>query len=308
MDNITIVTAFFDIGREDWQKWTRNNHQYINNFKFWARIKNKMVIYTETKFKKEILDIRKLYGLENRTTLIVIDDIYSCDKNIYTKIKDVMSSNIFKSFRKHPQNPESWNAKYNYITYLKSFFVTNAIENNLVTDFAAWIDFGFAYNGKGAYPYSEEFNFIWQYNFKNKMYLFLIDEIGINKPIFDIIKNMDTYIAGNAVIGPKSLWPIYHKLCRRAVISLTDCGFADDDQTIALMAYKSNPNIFELYKISSWWGWLKELGGNHLTIRHYKKKKHKEYKKASILAYKEKQYKQALIFYLKYIMEKIKGK
>ena len=34
----------------------------------------------------------------------------------------------------------------------------------------------------------------------------------------------------------------------------------------------------------------------------------KDVKKASILAYKEKQYKQALIFYLKYIMEKIKGK
>lgn len=308
MNDITIITAFFDIGREAWKNWNRNNEQYINNFKFWARIKNKMVIYTESKFKKEILNIRKAYDLENKTTLIIIDDIFSCDKEIYLRINKVMSSNIFKSFRKYPQNPESWNDKYNYVTYLKSFFVVNAIEKNLVTDFAAWIDFGFGYNGKGDYPYSEEFDFLWQYKFKNKIYLFLIDEIGINKPIFDIVKNMDTFIAGNAVIAPKYLWPTYHKLCRNAVISLTDCGFADDDQTIALMAYRSNPDIFELRKIPSWWGWLKELGGNHLTIRTHYKKKHKEYKKASILAFKEKNYKKSFILYIKYILEKIQGK
>ena len=308
MDNITIVTAFFDIGRENWKNWNRNNVQYLNNFKFWARIKNKMIIYTEPKFEKEILNIRKSYGLENRTNLIVINDVYSCDNEIYLKINKAMNSNIFRSFRKYPKNPETWNDKYNYITYLKSFFVIDAIKKILTTEFVAWMDFGFGYNGKGDYPYGEEFNFLWQYNFKNKMYLFLIDKIGIDKPIFDIVKNMDTYIAGNAVIGPKNLWPIYHTLCRQAVISLTDCGLADDDQTIALMAYRSNPNIFELYKISSWWGWLKELGGKHLTIKKYNKKKHKEYKKASILAFKEKKYKQSLILYIKYIMMKIQGK
>lgn len=39
---ITIVTAFFDIDRSNWQgEMQRSNDKYVEFFKFWARIKNK---------------------------------------------------------------------------------------------------------------------------------------------------------------------------------------------------------------------------------------------------------------------------
>ena len=40
MSDITIVTAYFDIGRGNWNNSERGNNKYINYFKFWARIKN----------------------------------------------------------------------------------------------------------------------------------------------------------------------------------------------------------------------------------------------------------------------------
>lgn len=301
MSEITIVTAFFDIGRTSWENSQRSNHEYMEAFKFWARIRNNVIIYTEKVFAEEIFNIRKSYGLEQRTKVITIDNVLNCDREIYDKMAAVMQSNIFRSFRKDPESPESWNAKYNYIMYLKSYFATDAINRKLTNDFVAWFDFGFGKNGTSDYPNEKEFDFLWQYDFENKMYLFVIENIGIDKPIFDIVREMDVYITGN-IIGPQNLWSIYHNLCRECIISLTDCGLADDDQTVSLMAYRKNPELFKLYQVDTWYGYLKDLGGAHLTIRPYKKKKYKDYKKYSHLYFEEKKYKNSFICYYKYII------
>lgn len=49
MNEISIVTAFFDIGRKNWKGFERDNSTYANYFKFWARVKNHIVVYTEPK-------------------------------------------------------------------------------------------------------------------------------------------------------------------------------------------------------------------------------------------------------------------
>lgn len=302
MSEITIVTAFFDIGRTSWENSQRSNHEYMEAFKFWARIRNNVIIYTEKVFAEEIFNIRKSYGLEQRTKVITIDNVLNCDREIYDKMAAVMQSNIFRSFRKDPKSPESWNARYNYIMYLKSYFITDAINKKLTNDFVAWFDFGFNKNGTLDYPYKEEFDFLWKYDFENKMYLFVIEDIGIDKPIFDIVREMDVYITGNTVIGAKILWPQYHSLCRNSIISLADCGMADDDQTIALMAYRKKPQLFKLYKVNTWCGWLKELGGSHLTQKIFKEKKYKKYKRCALLYFKERNNTKAFFYYCKYLM------
>ena len=63
MNDITIVTAFFDIGREKFKGYERGNNKYINYFKFWARINNNIIIYTNANFEKEIKQIREDFEL-----------------------------------------------------------------------------------------------------------------------------------------------------------------------------------------------------------------------------------------------------
>ena len=45
----TIVTAFFDLRRGEWQDSGRSINRYIDAFAFWAGIKNKIVVYTNRK-------------------------------------------------------------------------------------------------------------------------------------------------------------------------------------------------------------------------------------------------------------------
>ena len=67
---------------------------------------------------------------------------------------------------------------------------------------------------------------------------------------------MHTYIAGAVTIAPKNLWQNLADLYRQAAISLGQCGFADDDQTLAVMAYRANPEIFEVHYIDNMYGAL----------------------------------------------------
>lgn len=59
MSELTIVTAFFDIGRKNLKDAPRSNQKYAEFFKFWARIKNKIVVYTDSAMAKEVKKNKK---------------------------------------------------------------------------------------------------------------------------------------------------------------------------------------------------------------------------------------------------------
>ena len=46
MREITIVTGFFDIGRDKYAFYSRGVEKYLDYFRFWARIQNQIVVYT----------------------------------------------------------------------------------------------------------------------------------------------------------------------------------------------------------------------------------------------------------------------
>jgi len=69
---------------------------------------------------------------------------------------------------------------------------------------------------------------------------------------------------GAPFIVPSSLASILWEEEKRAMISLLDCGFIDDDQTIMLMVSR-NTNFVNLVKSNGWNLALKENGAPHLT-------------------------------------------
>ena len=105
MNDITIVTAFFDIGREQFKGYERGNNKYINYFKFWARINNNVIIYTNADFEKEIKKIREDFGLLEKTRIVIIENYTNFDKNLYKKITDVMNNEISLNFHKDIKKP-----------------------------------------------------------------------------------------------------------------------------------------------------------------------------------------------------------
>lgn len=306
MSEISIVTAFFDIGRKDWKGFERDNTTYANYFKFWARVKNPLVVYTEPKMAEQVKKIRADYNLLDKTTIIVIEDVRKLDAPIYNLISNVLSNKLTIKFRRHPWMPECCNPLYNYIMYMKTYFLNDAINKGLTkNNMVAWIDFGFNHGG-ATYLNSEEFSTtLTDNNLNKKIHLFAVDKLD-NTPIFEIIRNMHIYIAGAVMIAPSNMWQVLADLYKQATISLAQCGFSDDDQTLAIMAYRAKPSLFEIHSMDDMFSSF-DIFNLNLTkcpIKQYKKTR----KEAQRLLYKEKQYGAGLKLFFKYLWLKLQKK
>lgn len=273
-DKITIVTAFFPLKREEWKGFERPNNKYLEYFEFWARIQNDMVIYTDLETSKYVEEIRKVKYHRDNTKVVIIEDWKRIDEEIYQNIKNTMKSNLSINFKMYPTFPEAWNAEYNYITSIKSWFVQDAVNKKLANGMIAWVDFGFNHGGD-YYSVSSEFDFEWRYNFDNdKITLFTINELD-DLPIFEICRRMNSYIQGGIMIAPDYLWEKFWKLSRQSILSLCQVGLADDDQTITLMAYRKNPEIFKIVNSSNWCEPLNQCSNTNFTIRKIANRKFK---------------------------------
>ena len=270
MAEITIVTALFDVGRKKWTDFERDTETYLEYFKFWARIRNKVIIYTDRITGEKVLKIREEFGLQDRTKVIVIDCIEECDPDIYQRMEKTIANKRTVNYRKYPKNPESYSAKYNYIMLLKSWFVKNAVENGYADGMIAWLDFGYNHGGE-TYTDPCEFDYMWEYDFSDKIHLFSIAPLD-DTPIFEIVYNMDVYFSGGVIVAPADKWGDLWSMVRNSMYCLTQCGFVDDDQTLMLMAYREYPELFEVHYIEDWFLPLKIFGGNHLTVKKKKKK------------------------------------
>lgn len=252
MSELTIVTAFFDIGRDSWGRMNRGSNKYLEYFRHWASIQNKVIIYTAPQYAEVAFKIREECGRADRTEIVVIDDVFAYDAEMYHRIRHVMENKYAWYFRYRLRVPESWNYNYNYVVSLKPYFVKDAVEAGRAKGMIAWVDFGFDHGGS-TFPKSEEFNFLWDYDFSHHIHVGL-DRPLDERPIFNIVRNLTTYIRGNIMIAPDDLWLTFQKLYRQAMWSLTSCGLADDDQTLTLMAYREKPEIFKFYSMPTWGG------------------------------------------------------
>ncbi len=147
----TLVTAFFDIGRRsslvsDVPYQLRSNDKYFSYFKFWARIRNKLIVYTQPEFVQRVMDIRRSFGQEENTIVIPVEDVYAIEPEIYSRMKKIEDENQFARLRWVYQTMES-KAKYNYAVFMKFFCVADAAEKYIDTENIAWIDFGFNHGG-----------------------------------------------------------------------------------------------------------------------------------------------------------------
>jgi protein YibB len=263
MTEITLVTAFFDIGRTEYSLIPRSNDKYFEYFKFWSRLENTLIIYTDSENADRILQIRREFGLEDKTQLIVVEDIYNIEPGILKDMEDVASNRNFIDYRLH-ENATSNTAKYDYLMLLKSWFLADAVRRKLTSETVAWIDFGFNHGGK-VYTNPKEFAFKWEYEFDSKIQLFYLNSYD-EQPIFEIVRKLNDCIMGPLIVSPASLCEEFWELNKQSMMILISLGFIDDDQLLMMYSYRRRPEIFDLRK-SSWFLGLKEFGGPHLTVR-----------------------------------------
>lgn len=276
-NSITIVTAYFRINRSSWQGFERSDEQYFEHFKVWAKVQNVLVAYVETEEMRQlILEYRRNLSLADKTKVYIIHDCLQLEPQLFAGLKTATENPIQRKYRLLANNPESWNPTYNYVMLLKAWCVCDAIKKGVASDMVAWVDFGYNHGGDPI-DKSSDFGFEWSYMFPDKINLFTIQDID-NRPIFDIILSMDTYIMGGIIVGIDYLWNEFWALLKQSVSEQNACGLADDDQSALLMAYRKKPEIFALHK-SFWSVQMKQFGGNHLLwADSYLKRTQKSFK------------------------------
>ena len=145
---ITIVTGFFRINRSNWKGFERSDEQYLDHFKVWAKVKNKIIVYVETEEMRQlILDYRKGLSLEDRTIVHVVSNCLELEPQLINSLKAAAENPIQQEYRLLRKNPEVWNATYNYVMLLKAWCVCDAIQRGEASGMVAWLDFGYNHGG-----------------------------------------------------------------------------------------------------------------------------------------------------------------
>lgn len=265
MEEITLVTDFFDIGRgQDKNKDLRRTAQrYFDEFKRWARIQNTLVVYTDSDSAEIIKGIRAEYGLEEKTIIIQIDNLFELVPGLLPKLEKISHNKDFLNFRYLPE-ASSNNPKYDYLWMMKYYFTNDAYERGLLSENVVWMDFGFDHGGI-TYSDAEDYNFLWKYDFKNKIHISCLHDpdsvIGMQSLQFQ-----DDCVMGCMYGLSRELVPIFWHLVEDAMNALLMLDCMDDDQQLVLMAYKARPEIFEVH-VTDWQMIMKEMGATHMKVR-----------------------------------------
>lgn len=260
MGNISIVTAFFDIGRETWTQDKGLPHYlyrplqtYFDRFANMAQLNNEMVIFTTPDLVNKVWEYRK--GKEDITEVVGID--YADEfKDLRLAIASIQTNEDYQKLINPYQakNPEYWSPDYVLVNTLKSHFVNRAINNHKVTnDLVSWVDFGYCRNVEEFIKGTE-----WNYNFdKDKMTLFRLKEFDNSRSIIELIINNDVHMTGGAIVGGKQIWPLFDKLIQHSFGELYKNNLVDDDQTLLLMASLLKPELFKIYDVTHGEDWLR---------------------------------------------------
>lgn len=249
ISNITIVTAFFDIGRGNWTEdqghpsyLKRTPDTYLDYFSNLAHFDNPMVVFTSHEYKAVIQKIRK-----NKTTKVIVVDLKRKFKKIKDKIERIQNSKEFKNKvnSKQLKNPEYWSSDYVLVTNLKSYFVNIAIkELDINTNLIAWVDFGYC-RSIDTLSGMDKLDFHLD---NNKIHFFTIDK-NVNfteeKVQYAILNNIP-YIIGGFILASKDNWLLLYNLVLSCQNTLLKKNIVDDDQGIYLMCILKNRELFQL--------------------------------------------------------------
>lgn len=247
--NISIVTAFYDIGRGNWSPQhgfpsylQRTTETYIERFSYLAQLQNDIVVFA----LDETINKLQKYNDKHNIKFVSLD-LLTKFQDLRNRIHRVqLDTNYQQKISENQRlNPEYWNPDYVLVNFMKSYFVNYAISNSLSkNELVAWVDFGYC-RSSDKIPISKS----WSYDFDPlKIHLFNYKDYD-NLPLDTIIANNIVYILGAQIVGGKSVWPKFEQTMKQQMKRLFDNNLVDDDQTLLLLSSLAEPELIQLHRI-----------------------------------------------------------
>ena len=253
-NQVTIVTAFFDINREG-----RGDGRKISEYKDWIQktlqLNCNLYVVTEEKFKDFFITNRpKQYPMEIK----IMDFKDSYYYRYYDKMKEILENDYYKNKIKDPKRVECVLPEYNIIQYSKFHYLKIAIkENPFKSDYFFWMDAGcsrffFDVDISKSYPSQNVITYL--NNNPNKFIIqkrhdleyFPIDE--------NFIWKSDNLLSGGIFGGDVT---IINKISEYVESVLTDIMFANNnvnnEQLALAIVWKKHPELFFLTQNSPYY-------------------------------------------------------
>lgn len=254
MNDILFITAYKDIGRNNWVDYKRTNEEYYNYFlNLTNNIDYTLIVYLDDEIKNELLS---KYSFRKNIIFDKIKNVNTFYEKYLEEEKIIMSSPQFQKkipknrFRK---NPETWSAKYNVITNSKINFVAHAKQNYPDYKFYSWVDFGFV---REINSLPKNIN-IGNLSEKIIFHSFKMPEVRLNA--IQMLQADVAYIDGSAFIVPNNLVERFESIYENKIKMWHQLYICDDDQSVVYQLYHENKDIFCLIEHDNWFSLYKCL-------------------------------------------------
>ncbi|CAG9537096.1 unnamed protein product [Cercopithifilaria johnstoni] len=240
-----IVTALFDIGRGKWPRYTRTYEQYMHYLKNLLKLKNCLVIYTDTKGAQFVRQMRNSHNTQ-------IFEMSMHDLPLY-RYRDEMESIIRREQEdwqfgpKTRYHPEANSADYNIIVNSKPYFLYNATLSSRFrasNRMFAWFDAGYGHGREGIIPNHCH----WQPNLRrNRMTIIKLtpthDKVS-RYSITDLYRVDWVVLSGGFIAGDSHTINRFYRFYQKSFMELLDSGRIDDDQTVLTLMLKHYATLF----------------------------------------------------------------
>jgi hypothetical protein len=259
MQKYLIVTGFFNINRENWNTiFKRSLNQYFENAKRILSTPEDMIIFSS----KENMD----FILSNRDSNLVtyiIETNYS-DLKYYKyedKIKEIMLSDYFNSNTVFDNDnvPEFNNPEYLVVIWSKINLMKIAIEKFPEYNHFAWLDFGL-------HPHIIPDNYppFYPQGINSDLVKIHCRSLPLSSDSeFDnfLSKSNNRFCAGS-ITGNKENIILFEDLLDIEISELLTKNIVHCEQSLFVLVYLKNKNLFELSFGNEWFGILRNYYSN----------------------------------------------
>lgn len=259
MSKLCYISAFIDIGRENWSSFQRCFQSYLNAFRPYIEMfdnleKNNITDYEMIVYVGENVynDVKREIHDNKLIKVVKVNENFLVKHTMWSRLgreTEIVNSDDYKFLLRNKLHfPEHNNPKYTLVNHIKIDFVCLAMD---ITNapYLCWTDFGY-FASVDRIP-KNPINI--EKMVKDRINYTLINPLDENDS--NIIYTMlyaPERIGGFFFFGNRDTLKKYQELYWKIHKNFQDINLVDDDQHLVLRCYFDNKDLFHFHMLGGW--------------------------------------------------------
>ncbi|XP_074651950.1 uncharacterized protein LOC141906520 [Tubulanus polymorphus] len=236
-DNITIVTAFFDIGViSKWGGIWRSPETYRNWMWSFRRIDNPVIAYFDSPYHAFHFKKVRSYLPSNLTKIVIMKRRFLKSFSFENQIRNIIHRADYSTAIR-----QTLKSQYPCVMHSKYELMERAVINNVFkTEYFAWIDIGLFRDLTG----QDQFKLALPPNFdETRISYDQVSNVTMDATLSDIFHNASTWVCGCIFIGKQDLMLRWTRLYMKYVQMFLDMGYAGTDEQVLFAMYSNSMKV-----------------------------------------------------------------